>query len=143
VPENNVTISIKTLQRREDGSELVTQRAEGLLARQAGAWVLTWREGEENGLGETRTTLRLEEDRAILTRTGETASRMVFQVGRSHELSYRTPYGSLPMTVHTLRLDREQTKAGGRVTIIYKLRLGEDEVVENRLRLTVRERERT
>lgn len=143
MPENNVNIRIQTLQRREDGTETLSQRAEGLLDRQGGAWVLTWREGEDSGLGDTWTTLRLEEGRAVLTRAGETASRMEFRVGSPHTSPYETPYGAMPMTVTTLRLDRDLTEMGGRVFLVYKLRLGDADMGENRLRLTVRKKERT
>lgn len=39
--------------------------------------------------------------RITVEKTGEYASRMVFETGLEHALDYRTPYGTLPMTIHT------------------------------------------
>lgn len=139
--EKNVDIAIHSLQRRPEGDELIRERAAGTLRRAGSGWLLTYREGESSGLGDTVTTLRLEEGRATLTRAGETASQMVFQVGEPYVCRYATPYGQLPMAVETLRLDWEMSGDGGKVFLIYKLQLGGAEVGENRLRLTVKTKE--
>lgn len=141
MPGNNVDIVIRTLQRREEETESVTQRAEGRLDETDGGWSLSYREGAESGLGETRTTLRLERGRAVLTRTGEAAGRMVFQPGLPWTCEYATPYGKMPMTIHTLHLESELTGAGGKVFLVYKLQLAGADVGENRLRLTVKTKE--
>ena len=39
--------------------------------------------------------------RITVEKTGDYASRMVFETGLSHSLEYRTPYGTLPMTIET------------------------------------------
>lgn len=139
--ENNVSITIQSLQCLEGETETVTQRAEGRLSREGEGYVLTYREGEERGLGHTRTTLQLEEGRAALTRTGEVTSQMVFQPGQPHTSLYETPYGRLPMTIHTLSLKTELTDRGGTVAIHYQIELGGGPAGETRLRLTVRKKE--
>lgn len=139
--EKSVDITIKTLQRRPEAAESMTQRAEGVLCREGEGWLLRYREGEDSGLGDTRTTLRFEEGRAVLEREGESASRMVFQVGEPYACRYATPYGELPMTVKTLRLDWELSGAEGKAFIIYKIQIGGADVGENRLRLTVKTKE--
>lgn len=139
--EKSVTITIKTLQRRPEATESMTQQAQGTLRREGSGWLLTYREGEDSGLGDTHTVLRLEEGEATLTREGETASQMVFQPGEPYICRYATPYGQLSMTVKTLRLEWELSEAGGTVFIIYKIRLGGADIGENRLRLTVNTKE--
>lgn len=139
--EKSVDITIKTLQRRPEATEAMTQRTGGVLRREESGWLLSYREGEDSGLGDTVTTLRLEEGRAVLKRAGETASRMVFQVGEPYTCRYATPYGELPMSVTTLELDWELDEAGGRVLLIYKLQLAGADIGENRLRLTVKTKE--
>lgn len=139
--EKNVDITIRTLQRRPEGDETIESRTAGILRREECGWVLCYREGEDSGLGDTVTTLRLEEGRAVLERAGETASRMVFQVGEPYACRYATAYGELPMTVKTLRLDWALDEAGGKVFLIYKLKLAGADIGENRLRLTVKAKE--
>lgn len=139
--EKSVDITIQTLQRRPDGAETLRQKTEGTLCREREGWALRYREGEDSGLGDTVTTLRLEEDRAVLERAGETTSRMVFQVGEPYVCRYATPCGELSMTVRTLRLDWALDETGGKVFLVYKLQLERGEVGENRLRLTVKTKE--
>lgn len=139
--ENNVTVTIQSLQTGETGTETVTQHTEGRLTGEGTSWTITYREGEESGLGRTRTTLQIEGERATLTRTGELTSQMVFEVGQEHTSLYETPYGKLPMTVRTLSLKTELTGAGGRVSIHYEIQLGGGPAGETRLRLTVRAKE--
>lgn len=139
--KNNVTVTIQSLQVLETGKETMTQRTEGRLCRDGAGWLLSYREGEDSGLGETRTTLRLEEDRATLTRSGELTAHMVFQVGRPHTSLYETPYGKLPMTIRTLALKTDLDDRGGTVAIQYEIQLGGGPAGETRLRLTVRTKE--
>lgn len=139
--EKRVDIAIQSLQRRPEGTETLRQKAEGTLRQEKSGWLLRYREGEDSGLGDTVTTLRLEEGKATLIREGETSSQMVFQAGEPYICRYATPYGELPMTVETLRLDWELSEAGGRVFLVYKLQLGGGETGETRLRLTVKTKE--
>lgn len=139
--ETTVQITIQSLRSLETGKESMTQHAQGLLLREGGDWILTYREGAESGLGSTRTTLRVERSRVTLNRTGELKSHMVFEVGRSHTSLYETSYGRLPMTIRTLKLKTELTEAGGTVLIHYHIELGGGSAGETRLRLTLRKEE--
>lgn len=140
--ENNVTITIRSLQRLPGESQSVTQHVAGRLTREGEGYLLTYREGEESGLGQTRTILRLEPGWATLTRTGEVSSHMVFQEGKEHTSLYETPYGKLPMTIRTHRLEEKLNEAGGSVYLIYEIRLGGADAGETRLRLTVNAKEK-
>ncbi len=143
MPENNVTVSILSVQHLPDGGEeRVGQERPGYLRRTGEGWALTYQEDADSGLGDTRTTLRLEGEGAVLLRTGETASRMAFRAGEEDTSLYETPYGKLPMTVRTQRLLTELDERGGRVEIDYQMELGGAPAGSIRLRLTVRERER-
>lgn len=139
--ENNVTVVIRSLQRLEGESESMTQCVEGSLSREGTDYVLTYREGEASGLGQTRTTLRLEPGRVTLTRWGEFPSHMVFQKGEPHTSLYETPYGKLPMTLHTQHLEGDMSQTGGSIYLIYRIQLGGADAGETRLRLTVNTKE--
>jgi len=143
MPENNVTVSILSVQSLPDGEEeRLEQERPGYLRRTEKGWVLSYQEAPDSGLGDTRTTLRLEEDRAALLRTGETASRLAFRAGEEDTSLYETPYGKLSMTVRTERLLVELDDHGGRVEIDYQMELGGAPAGSFRLRVTVREGER-
>lgn len=139
---HHVEIRLESRQTWDGQTETMEQRAEGILARTGEGYTLTYREGEDTGLGGTRTTLRLLGDRAELSRTGETSSRMVFCPGSPHRSLYRTPYGPIPMEVTTRRLLSRLTEAGGVVELEYDLTLGSAPAGRTLLRLTVKEKKR-
>ena len=136
-----VEIRIESRQTLDGQTETVEQVAQGLLARTGEGYTLTYREGEETGLGGTRTTLKLLGDRAELTRTGEVASTMVFCPGTPHRSLYQTPYGPIPMEVTTRKLVSQMGETGGVVELEYDLALGAGAVGRTLLRLTVKEKE--
>lgn len=138
---NKVSVIIRSLQSRDGEKESMTQRVEGHLRREEERYILTYWEGEGSDLGQTRTTLHLESDRAVLTRQGELTAHMVFQEGASHTSLYETPYGKLPMTIHTQRLEGKLSEAGGSVYLVYQIQLGGADAGETRLRLTVNTKE--
>lgn len=140
--ENNVTVTIRSLQRGAGESQSVIQHVEGRLREEGEELLLTYREGENSGLGKTGTTLRLEPGRATLTRTGEVRAHMVFQEGEEHTSLYETPYGKLPMTIRTQRLEEKLSRAGGSLYLIYQIQLGGADMGETRLRLTVNAKEK-
>lgn len=144
MPENNVIISIFSRQQSADGpAERIEQRVEGRLEQEGEAWILSYREAPGSGLGESRTTLRVEGEAVTLTRTGETAARMIFRTGQAHRSVYQTPYGALELAVLTHRLSGALTARGGRLEIDYRIELNGQSAGDTRLRLDVRERERT
>lgn len=139
--EIKVSVLIQSLQTMDTGKQTMTQRAEGLLRQTETGWLLTYQEGEDSGLGATCTTLCLDPGRAVLARTGEVSSRMVFQPGQEHTSLYETAYGKLPMTIRTLALKAGLTQDGGRISIHYQIELGGGGAGETRLRLTLQKKE--
>lgn len=140
--ENNVTVTIRSLQRSAGESQSMTRHTEGRLSGEGEELLLTYREGEDSGLGKSLTTLRMEPGRVTLTRTGEVKTHMVFQEGKPHTSLYETPYGKLPMTIRTHRLEEKLSLAGGSIYLIYEIQLGGADVGETRLRLTVNTKEK-
>lgn len=133
--EHHVRVTIQTLQRRDGERDSMSQRAEGRLTQEGDGWLLTYTT-QENGLA-TLTTLRLSGERATLTRSGAIGSQMVFQQGQTHTSLYETPYGKLPLSLHTQRLEWELEQGEGKIFLIYQLSLGGADMGETRLRLTV------
>lgn len=138
MPNTNVNIVIRSVQ-HFDGlePERVEQKAEGCLEKTPSGWTLTYLEGEETGMGGTRTTLELAENRVTLTRAGEVSSQMIFEAGGIHTSDYQTPYGVLPLEVHTHSLGAEMSQKGGRVALCYHIRLGPQQSGRTELSLEV------
>ena len=132
---HHVYIRIRTLQRRDGERDSLVQQVEGRLTQEDGGWLLTYAQ-EEQGLT-TLTSLSLSGEKAVLRRSGAVGSQMVFQEGQAHSSLYETPYGSLPMSLHTQQLRWSMDETGGKLSLIYRLDLGGAHMGETRLELTV------
>ena len=136
MPNTNVHITIQRIQ-HFDGlePERVEQTARGCLEETERGFTLTYLEGEESGLGGTRTVLEGEGSRLILTRAGELSSQMVFEAGLCHRSDYQTPYGTLPLEVHTHSLRTDLAR--GEIEIDYHITIGPQQSGRTSLRLSI------
>lgn len=118
--ERPIRITITSVQSLNGEEERVEQTALGALRREGERTLLTYREGE----GETiRTALRLEGDRVTLLRSGELGCSLVFTPGLRHDSTYRTPYGSFPISVTSRRVEPRCGEGEGELELEYDLDL--------------------
>ncbi len=134
----DVTYTLQSRQRLDAETTELSQSGKGSLEPIPGGWRLCWGEPPEAGLGKTRTELTLRAGEAVLERTGETVSRMVFRPGKPHTSPYRTLYGDLPMTLLTRTVDWDMGEQGGTVRLAYALTLAGQNLGETALTVTVR-----
>ncbi|MDO4620231.1 MAG: DUF1934 domain-containing protein [Lachnospiraceae bacterium] len=80
-----------------------------------------YQEAQEGTRGITKTHMILGEDCLEVHRRGQTESTMIFRKGCKHVLSYRTPYGSIPMEVRTDRFAYSEKDGQIRVYVEYRL----------------------
>ena len=123
--------------RGEEGNspEAVEREARGTLAPLEGGYLLIYRETEEP----SRVTLRLLPGGLVMEREGECRSRMVFREGRAHLARYDTPWGSIPMRLHTRSLRSSLGEWGGEIHLSYTLELGGGEKNERYISILVQE----
>ena len=65
----------------------------------------------------------IEKDRIILDRTGRLSSKMVFEVGVSHDSLYQVEFGALMITVCATRVDARIGEGGGTVDLVYNIEI--------------------
>ena len=137
----SVTLSIRSVQTLDDGqaASSVETAAKALLRREGEELVLTYEEGTDSGMAGVRSTLRIASGQITLLREGPWRCRMVFQAGETHEGLYETPYGALPMRLHTRRLRAQLGEAGGELELEYDMELAGQSAGTTQFRLTVRE----
>ncbi len=134
----DMTYTLRSRQRLDAETTEMAQSGKGSLEPIPGGWRLSWDEPPGAGLGKTHTELTLQPGEAVLTRTGETVSRMAFRPGETHTSPYRTLYGDLPMTLLTRTVDWDMGERGGTVRLSYTLSLGGQNLGETGLTVTVR-----
>jgi uncharacterized beta-barrel protein YwiB (DUF1934 family) len=122
-----VQVSVWSQQRAKSGERLTFRtQAEGTLYEKGDAIYVAYREGDDSGLGNTLTTLRIEGRRVTLIRQGETVMKQSLVKGEEQAGTYKTPHGTFELVTRTSQLVVNFSAAGGRLEALYNLRLAGD-----------------
>ena len=111
----------------------------GTYYRRNGVDYISYREREEDGLGQTTTLLKIYEDRTILVRRGDVEQEQEFRRGERTESGYATPYGKLSLGIMTKEYSWLFGPASGAVDIIYDLEIDGQWQSTNQLSVVIRE----
>ena len=111
----------------------------GTYYRRNGVDYISYREREEDGLGQTTTLLKIYEDRTILVRRGDVEQEQEFRRGERTESGYATPYGKLSLGIMTKEYSWFFGPAGGAVDITYDLEIDGQWQSTNQLSVVIRE----
>ncbi len=106
-----------------DDKQTTTQTVNGFLRACDNSLELTYREAaDEEGLGNTLTSLRLFPTYLELSRQGDYRCLLILEPGATHDCDYATPFGALTLTTDTTAYHSSVTKDGeGDVTVHYAL----------------------
>ena len=121
-----VSLSITSTIRDGEEEQCTTQNANGFLRECENSLELTYREAAgEEGLGNTRTLLRIFSDHLELSRQGDYSCLLVLEVGVKHACDYATPFGALTLETDTAAFHSSLKADGnGDVTVSYTLSTG-------------------
>ena len=98
----DVRITVRGLQRDEDGNELVTETvSDGEYYERGGSIYLFYEEFPEEESGAVKHTIKCKENVLELTKKGLVNARIIFEPGQTHMTDYATPYGLLRLGVKT------------------------------------------
>ncbi len=138
--KKDVIITIKGLQNFEDSDsdsvELVTN---GRFYEKGGNYYISYKESELTGLGDTTTTMKIENNRVTIMRFGETQTHMVFEEGQKHISYYDMGFGAFTIGVSTKCIDKNLSDSGGRMKIDYAMEINNAVTGENAVCVDIRE----
>ena len=122
--KKEVVLSLRGTQTYEgqepDVIELIT---EGTMEFRDGGWDISYEESELTGLAGVTTTFRVEPGKAILERTGNLRSRMVFEKDVPHDSLYQMSFGTLMLTVCAKFLFVDILPEGGVLDLLYSIEI--------------------
>lgn len=98
--------------------ELVT---EGTLENTESGWEICYEESDLTGLEGASTSFLVEQEKIVLTRTGNLTSQMIFRVGVPHESLYNMGFGVLMITVNATKIQYDLSGEGGWVDLSYAI----------------------
>ncbi|MDY4920721.1 MAG: DUF1934 domain-containing protein [Phascolarctobacterium sp.] len=122
-----VKIRIYSLSKDASGEGQSTeQNYTGTMAERAGKYYVMYNEDAQSGLEGTKTTLKWDQNRLIIMRSGTVDHRQEFAKGYKDKSIYRTPYMEIPLMTHTRYLYNYFRKGKWHLEIEYTLYHGEE-----------------
>ncbi len=120
----------------EEVTETVTETGAEYYLKNNSHYVIF--EEETEGFKEkTRSVLKFRKGYAELTRKGLVQSHMVFEEDKLYMTAYRTPFGVVPMGIHTKRLQITEEENTIRIEAEYELEAHEEHMADCRIEIMI------
>ena len=121
-----VKIRIFSMIKDETGeSQTTEQRYAGTMTERSGKYYVMYAEDAQSGLEGTKTTLKWDQNRVVIMRSGTVDHRQEFYQGYKDKSIYRTPYLEIPLLTHTRYLYNYFRKGKWHLEIEYTLYHGD------------------
>lgn len=135
-----VRIQLDTLIRDEHVMDRITNSFKGTCIENKGMQVLTYREKLEDG-HYVDTFMTITDEKVNVKRTGAISMNQAFVENQPTECMYTHPHGTMHMETFTKEHTHERTKTGGKILLIYNVKLNGQEERHHELELTYDEEE--
>lgn len=138
--KKEVELSIRGLHKVEDEpDQLETVTAAEYYNRNGSHYLLY--EEKIQGVDEVvRNRIKLHDNVLEFTKQGIVDTKMIFEENKRHAMNYATPYGCLPLNVHTTKVTVEEQENRIHVMVAYVLEMDETPVSQCKLEIEIRER---
>jgi len=136
--DRKVSLFTKAIQIDETGDKNEIEFfVEAAYIEKANGRYLTYKETELSGMEGTTTTLKVTEDSLSIIRFGTYNSKLEFRKGEQTLTNYQTPYGNIPIRIHTKRLDIE-LKSGEKssIRLEYTMESGGESALKNEIMIS-------
>ncbi len=88
----------------------------------------------------TKNRIKFKDNILELTRQGVLNAHMIFEEDKKHMTNYATPYGTLLLGIDTQKVSLEEREDEIRLTVEYKIEIGEEPISTNKIELQIRQR---
>ncbi|HCB99707.1 MAG TPA: DUF1934 domain-containing protein [Ruminococcaceae bacterium] len=139
--QKDVLISITGTVNTDDGvPDVVEMVTAGRYYKRNGKYYIRYKETEATGFAGVTTTVKIDGDDAVtLTRSGQTASRLILEKGRRHLCQYNTDLGQMLLGVSGCQIHSLLNDAGGELNFRYMLDVNSNLVSRNEVHISVKE----
>lgn len=117
----------------DDGMELLST---GKWSEDNGVYSVEYEEMDETGESNTVNKIVVSGDVVSVSRLGEHPSTMVFRQGKTFDTCIVTPYGKIPLSIYSRKINFVRKENGAELDLIYSFDLS-GEPGSNELHLTV------
>lgn len=136
----NAIISVvsKQADSKDQDDDIIEVVTPGQFYKKDNSYYAVYEETEISGMKGTTTTLKIDEEKFTLIRTGTTNTEMKFKKHVRDLTLYNTPHGALDLTVDTKELKMKVDNNGGDVFIDYDMIIGNQQVLSTTLKINIK-----
>jgi uncharacterized beta-barrel protein YwiB (DUF1934 family) len=109
--EQKVKVTVKSVNDTGSGIEKLEVVSFGTLRERNGSWYARYAESETTGFAGTHTTIKWNQERIVVLRSGSLEHRQEFFPGLEIDTIYKTPYMEIPMRIVTKTVSIKQHSA--------------------------------
>ncbi|MCK9477890.1 MAG: DUF1934 domain-containing protein [Firmicutes bacterium] len=121
--KKDIIISLKGSQNDGEDKDEIELVTEGLYYSEGTSHFVTYNETEVTGMEGTTTTVKIENNKVTMLRSGQNNSQLVFEKGQRHICSYETPFGAFAIGITSNILDIDLTESGGVISAEYQVEI--------------------
>jgi uncharacterized beta-barrel protein YwiB (DUF1934 family) len=137
--KKNAIISVVSKQSdSEEDDDVIEVVTPGKFYKEDNSYYAVYEETEISGMKGTITTLKIDEEKFTLLRTGTTNTEMKFKKYVRDLTLYSTPHGALDLTVDTRELKMNVDDNGGDVYIDYDMIVGNQQILSTTLQINIK-----
>lgn len=138
--KKDVELSIRGVHRSGDEPDRVETLTQAEYYNRSGSHYLLYEENIEGFEKNAKNRIKLHDNVLEFTKQGIVDTKMIFEENKKYAMNYATPYGCLPLNIHTTKLEVEEQENRIRVTVAYLLEMDEKPVSQCELDIEIRER---
>lgn len=138
--ESKVKIKIETIQTIDSAGneDVIDFISEATMEKLDDHFVINYDESDLTEVKGSKTRLKIEKDKMLMTKIGSFSSRMEFEKGNNFNNLYATPYGTFNLNYSTVKFENSLDENGkGKVYVEYKIDLGNTGDNYNKLKIEI------
>ncbi len=135
----DVIINIKGTQTSDADSEVIEFTTLGKFGERDGKYMVVYEENQTLEGSLVKTTLKTEDNRIVMNRSGAIDSKLVIEKGRRNRCFYSIPQGELVLGIFGESIINNLNKNGGDISMCYTIDIDNGLISRNTVEISIKE----
>ncbi len=135
----NILLTFKSdINNEETGKDTIEFMTTADFVKKNNKYYVTFSDMESFETDNTKTTLKIEQDKITLLRFGSNNAQFIFEQGQEYKSHYETPYGAFSMAVFSEQVMIDINDDGGDLAVLYDIYLNGLKTQTNNLKINLK-----
>lgn len=135
----DVIINIKGTQSNDTDSDVIEFTTLGKFGERDGKYMVVYEENQTLEGALIKTTLKTEDNRIVMNRSGAIDSKLVIEKGRRNRCFYSIPQGELVLGIFGESIINKLNKNGGELSMCYTIDIDNGFLSRNTVEISIKE----